>query len=235
MNKLEQSVRVIDIIAATALDAAKTWSWCMTPMTKASGQAYILQHILRNRFFSAVMRPAWMSRCPDLKIVRKTIGQMCEELVFDPAIKAAHTKILWEMGRNTGLTDEQMENVVPETGTAASFAIMENLARNWHWTVGWIGSSIDEFVLVQMEDHNFRPRKWQEAFDLSKDEVFFFDYHLTADLEHAGKKVWEPMQPYINDEVEAEILRALPLVMEAHRLFYCGVDSQAQRIEQGAT
>ena len=197
MNESDQAISVVDGIAAAALEAAKSWPWVLAPLTKAAGQAYILQHILRNRFFSAVMRPAWMSRCPDLKIVRKTIGQMNEELVYDPAIKVAHTTILWQMGRNVGLTDEQMDNVQPELGTAASFAIMENLARNWHWTVGWLGSSIDEFVLVQLAEHNFRPEKWKQAFDLTDEQVFFFDYHLTADMEHAGKKVWRPMQDHL--------------------------------------
>lgn len=231
MAKLEQSIGVVDHIAAAALEAAKSWPWVLDPLTKAAGQAYILQHILRNRFFSAVMRPAWMSRCPDLKIVRKTIGQMNEELVYDPAIKVAHTTILWQMGRNVGLTDEQMDNVQPELGTAASFAIMENLARNWHWIVGWLGSSIDEFVLVQLAEHNFRPEKWKQAFGLTDEQVFFFDYHLTADMEHAGKKVWRPMQDHLTPVIEAEIQRSLPLLLESHRLFYEGVAAQARRIE----
>lgn len=230
MNK---QTNIIETLANASLEAAKTWDWVSAkPMTKAAGQAYILQHILRNRFFSAVMRPAWMSRCPDFKIVRQTIGQMCEELVYDPAIKVSHTDILWKAGRNIGLTDEQMDNVTPEIGTEASFAIMENLSRNSHWTVGWIGSSIDEFVLVQLEEHNFRPKIWQETFGLTEEEVFFFDYHLTADLEHAGKKVWRPMEKYVTEEVEAEIIAKLPLLLEAHRLFYAGVESQTKRLEK---
>lgn len=233
MAKREEAISVVDTIAAAAVDAAKTWPWVCDSLTKASGQAYILQHILRNRFFSAVMRPAWMSRCPDLKIVRKTIAQMSEELVYDPAIKVAHTHILWQVGRNIGLTDAQMDNVKPEVSTAASFSIMENLARDWHWTVGWLGSSIDEFVLVQLPNHNFRPEKWKQALGLTDEQVFFFDYHLTADLEHAGKKVWRPMQDHLTPVIETEIMRALPLLLESHRLFYEGVASQTRRIEQG--
>jgi hypothetical protein len=99
---------ILDYIAKESLAAARHWPWVVAPLTRATGRVYILQHVLRNRFFSSVMRPAWMSRCPDLAIMRKTISQMHEELVLDPAIGAAHTKILFEMGRNTGLTDEQM-------------------------------------------------------------------------------------------------------------------------------
>jgi len=228
-----QATFVVDEISAASLAAAREWDWVTSELTLERGQAYVLQHILRNRFFSAVMRPAWMSHCPDMAIVRKTIAQMMEELVFDPAIKTAHTKILWEMGRNLGLTNEQMDTVEPETETAASFAIMENLARDWHWTVGWMGSSIDEFVLVQLPEHNFRPERWKQALGLTDKQVFFFDYHLTADLEHAGKKVWEPMRRHITPAIEAEIRRSIPLLLESHRLFYAGVERHAQRIAAG--
>ncbi len=134
------------------------------------------------------------------------------------------------MGRNVGLTDEQMANVEAETETAASFAIQEQLARQWHWTVGWLGSSIDEFVLTQLPGHNIQPDNWRKAFDLSEAEVFFFDYHLKADLEHAGTKTWAPMRPHVTVDVCEEIVRALPLILESHRLFYVGVERHAERL-----
>ena len=51
--------------------------------TPGRARAYMLQHLLRNRLFSTVLRPAWLSRCPDLTVVRKTIEQMREEFVRD--------------------------------------------------------------------------------------------------------------------------------------------------------
>lgn len=230
MSATPESDDILDYIASESLASARNWPWVLAPLTDASGRAFILQHVLRNRFFSSVMRPAWLSRCPDLAIVRKTISQMNEELVLDTAIGAAHTKILFEMGRNVGLTDDQMNNVEPEVETAASFAIQEHLARQWHWAIGWLGSSIDEFVLTQLPGHNIHPQNWRDAFGLSEAEVFFFDYHLTADLEHAGTKTWAPMRPHVDAAVRNEIVRALPLVLESHRLFYVGVERHAARL-----
>ena len=230
MTTNERGTELIDHIAGAALAAAREWPWVLGELTRERAQAYILQHVLRNRFFSSVMRPAWMSRCPDLKIVRKTISQMCEELVHDPAIDAAHTKILFEMGRNIGLTDAQMNGVEPEIETAASFAIQENLARDWHWAVGWLGSSIDEFVLTQLPGHNFHPDNWRAAFNLTDQQVFFFEYHLKADLEHAGVKTWAPLAPHVTEAVAAQLRRGLPLILEAQRLFYTGVERHAQRL-----
>src|ERR1044072_6535640 len=104
---------LIDEIVERALEVGREIAWYSEPLTHGRGRAYLLQHILRNRLLSSVLRPAWMSRCPDLDVVRKTIAQMREELVMDQWIGACHTTILWEMGRNIGLTDEEMNNTEP--------------------------------------------------------------------------------------------------------------------------
>lgn len=226
---------IVDKIAARCVESANNWPWLTGKMTVGMAQAWMIQHSIRNRLFSSMYRPAWMSRCPDQAIVRRTISQMGEELVYDPAIKAAHTKILWEMGRNVGLTDAQMNATVPETETAAALGLLEHLARDWHWTVGWLGSSIDEFVLTALPGHNFHPDRWKECLGLAEEQVFFFRYHLSADLEHAGIKVWRPMEPWLNADVEAQIRRGLPLILEAQRLFYAGVERQAARLPASGT
>ena len=106
---------IIDEICEYALSVAAEVPWLNEPLTRGRGKAYLLQHIPRNRLYSGVTRPAWLSRCPDLAVVRKTISQMREELVFDDRIAQPHTSILWQMGRNIGLTDEQMNNVRGKT------------------------------------------------------------------------------------------------------------------------
>ena len=96
---------IIDEICDHALHVAADIPWLSEPLTRGRGRAYLLQHIPRNRLYSSVTRPAWMSRCPDLAVVRKTIGQMREEIVYDDKIAQPHTTLLWQMGRNVGLTD----------------------------------------------------------------------------------------------------------------------------------
>ena len=105
---MPNATSVIDEICDYSLKVAADIPWLSEPLTRGRGRAYLLQHIPRNRLLSSVMRPAWMSRCTDLAVVRKTIGQMREELVLDDQIAQPHTSILWQMGRNIGLTDEQM-------------------------------------------------------------------------------------------------------------------------------
>jgi pyrroloquinoline quinone (PQQ) biosynthesis protein C len=226
---------IIDYVIHTTLDAARTWPWCLEPLTKGSARAFVLQHILRNRFYSAVMRPAWMSRCPDLAIVRKTISQMRQELVYDDAIQAAHTKILWQLGRNIGLTDEQMDNVRPEPLVALFFSSLEDLARNRHWLVGWLGSSIDEFLGGNLAGHNFHADNWMRDLGLSEEQVFFWRYHEQADLDHAGEAVWEPIRRHATSEaVRKEIEQGLVVALEAHRCFYEGIARLGERLDRNS-
>lgn len=224
---------IVDVICERALDMAPQVPWLVEPLTPGRGQAFILQHILRNRWFSGVIRPAWLSRCPDLALVRKTIGQMREELVFDDEISQPHTTLLWEMGRNVGLTDEEMNATRAVPLVDVSLNVMENVARTRHWVAGWLSTSVDEFILTAMPGrHNFRPEAWQQAYGLSGAQVFFFSYHTRADDDHAGRKVWEPIARHVTSEADRrEVLDGMDLALTASKLFYQGVCELGDRID----
>lgn len=224
---------IVDVICERALEMAPQVPWLVEPLTPGRGQAFILQHILRNRWFSGVIRPAWLSRCPDLALVRKTIGQMREELVFDDEISQPHTTLLWEMGRNVGLTDEEMDATRAVPLVDVSLNVMENVARTRHWAAGWLSTSVDEFILTAMPGrHNFRPEAWQQAYDLSDAQVFFFSYHTRADDDHAGRKVWEPIARHVTSGADRrEVLDGMDLALTASKLFYQGVCELGDRID----
>lgn len=224
---------IVDVICERALEMAPQVPWLVEPLTPGRGQAFILQHILRNRWFSGVIRPAWLSRCPDLTLVRKTIGQMREELVFDDEISQPHTTLLWKMGRNVGLTDEEMDATRAVPLVDVSLNVMENVARTRHWVAGWLSTSVDEFILTAMPGrHNFRPEAWQQAYDLSDAQVFFFSYHTRADDDHAGRKVWEPIARHVTSETDRrEVLDGMDLALTASKLFYQGVCELGDRID----
>ena len=208
--------------------------WLSEPLTPGLGKAFILQHILRNRLLSSVIRPAWVSRCPDLDVVRKTIGQMREELVRDDAIEQAHTELLRQMGRNIGLSDEEMNVVRPVPLVEAAFNVWENIARTRHWIAGWLSSSVDEFILVAMPEHNFQAAPWKRTFDLDDDQVFFLSYHNKADEDHAGRDVWRPIEDHLTSAAERrDVLDALMLALTALGLFYQGIGELGDAFDAG--
>jgi pyrroloquinoline quinone (PQQ) biosynthesis protein C len=229
---------IVEVIAERCVAAAADWSWFHEKLTPGQAQAWMLQHSIRNRLFSSVWRPAWMSRCPDQAIVRKTIGQMLEELVYDKGIEAAHTKILWEMGRTIGLTDEQLNNAQPVPKVDLYNNITENLCRNRHWIIGWLSTSLEEFVLTAYEGQTSMDyRKWQSDLGLTEKQVFFFSYHQIADMEHAGKKVWRPIRSHVTtDELAEDVLAGLDTALNAATLFYEGIKKLGNELDDaGAT
>lgn len=224
---------IIDEICEYSLSVAAEVPWLNEPLTRGRGKAYLLQHIPRNRLYSAVTRPAWLSRCPDLAVVRKTISQMREELVFDDRIAQPHTSILWQMGRNVGLTDEQMNNVKLEPLVEVAFTVWDNIARTRHWIAGWLATSVDEFIISTMPKHNFQAEAWKRTFNLNDEHVFFFSYHTKADDDHAGRRVWDPITRHVHDEqTRQEILDGMKLALTALRLFYQGICELGDRLDR---
>lgn len=229
------SNRVIDEICEHALQMAAEVPWLNEPLTKGRGRAYLLQHIPRNRLYSAVIRPAWVSRCPDLAVVRKTISQMREELVYDDQIAQPHTSILWQMGRNIGLTDEQMNTTKPVPLVEVAFHVWENIARTRHWIAGWLSSSVDEFIITNLPKHNFQAEVWKQTFGLNDEQVFFFAYHTKADDDHAGRRVWEPIARHLTDEKEKQaVLADMHLALTALKLFYQGICELGDQLDKAA-
>jgi pyrroloquinoline quinone (PQQ) biosynthesis protein C len=224
---------IIDEICDHALHVAADIPWLSEPLTRGRGRAYLLQHIPRNRLYSSVTRPAWMSRCPDLAVVRRTIGQMREEIVYDDKIAQPHTTLLWQMGRNVGLTDEQMNTVKPVPLVEVAFNVWENIARTRHWVAGWLATSVDEFIITAMPKHNIQAEAWKKAFGLNDEQVFFFSYHTKADEDHAGRQVWEPIARHVHDErTRQEILDGMKLALTALVLFYQGIAELGDQMDR---
>lgn len=215
---------IIDELCACALEVGKEIPWLTEPLTPGRGRAYLLQHILRNRLLSSVIRPAWMSRCPDLEVVRKTIGQIREELVHDDVIGQGHSTLLRQMGRNIGLTDREMDSVTPVPLVEVAFNVWENIARTRHWIAGWLSSSVDEFIFIEMRPDSLQPEAWKRTFNLNDEQVFFFTYHARADLDHAGRKVWEPIERHVTSgQLRRDVLDGMRLALTALKLYYQGV------------
>jgi pyrroloquinoline quinone (PQQ) biosynthesis protein C len=174
-----------------------------------------------------------MSRCPDLAIVRKTIGQMREELVYDDEISQPHTTLLWEMGRHTGLTTEQMDSTRPVPLVDVALSVWEHIARTRHWVAGWLATSVDEFMLTAMSGaHNFRAEAWKQTYNLTDEQVFFFSYHTKADDDHAGRQVWEPIAEHVTtDRERQEVLDGMELALTGCKLFYQGICELGDKID----
>ena len=158
---------------------------------------------------------------------------MREELVYDDQIAQPHTSILWQMGRNIGLTDEQMNTTKPVPLVEVAFNVWENIARTRHWIAGWLATSTDEFIISNLPKHNFQAEAWKKAFNLTDEQVFFFTYHTKADDDHAGRRVWEPITCQVHDErTYQEIIDGMTLALTALQLFYQGITEFGDQMDR---
>ena len=72
-----------------------------------------------------------------------------------------------------------------------------------------------------------------KALDLRADQVFFFSYHVKADEEHAGRKVWGPIVDHARESRDREeILKGANSALEGLRLFYKGVADLGDRFDE---
>lgn len=234
---MDAKVAIVDEIAAVCLESAEQWRWIREPLTPGRAQAWLLQHSLRNLWFSSILRPAWMSRCPDQAIVRKTISQMLEEIVHDPNLGYPHTKLMRELGGHIGLSEEQFIHAEPTWQTDLWFNVNENLCRTRHWIVGWLATSLEEFVLLEPGFNVLDDGRWQADLGLTEKQLYFLTYHQVADMEHAGKKVWKPMRSHVtNDEIKADVMKGLHTALQINKIFYDGVAELGDRLDaQGAS
>ena len=234
---MDAKVEITNQIAETCVASANTWPWIKDQLTPGLAQAWLMQHGLRNIWFSSILRPAWMSRCPDQVVVRKTIGQMLEEIVHDKELGYPHTRLLREFGEHLGLTQQQVINAEPTWQTDLWLNVTENLCRTRHWIVGWLSTSIEEFVLLQPGFEVLNTDRWIEQLGLREDQLYMLTYHQVADLEHAGKKVWQPIRNHVDtDELREDVMSGLKTALSINKLFYEGVVELGAKLDAaGAT
>ena len=218
------SATLINDICARAQEQARGIQIFSEPLTRGRAVTWIEQHSLRNLALSWVFRPAWMSRCEDLAVVEKTIGQIREELVHDDKIGRGHRGLLHELAAAMGVSKERLAAVQPLMSTRGAFAIWENMTRTQPWTHGWIATSHGEYLVIATDSKTLDPAHWKAQFALSDEQVFFLSYHQKADLEHGGAEVWQPLLKWIKTEEQARgVLEAVDLAVYASWLFYEGI------------
>ena len=155
---------------------------------------------------------------------------------MDDEIGTGHTTILWQMGRNVGLTDDEMNTVKPLPLVDVAFHAWENIARTRHWIAGWLSTSVDEFLLGSLPENNFLPGAWKRAFGLNDEQVFFFSYHTKADDDHAGREVWKPILRHVKShEAKREILAGLNVALTVQKLFYEGICQAGDEWDRGSS
>jgi len=170
--------------------------WFHEPMTRGRARMFALQHRLNTRQRNSVLKLKVAANCSDWETRIRIIRACSEEVIADHAHGGGrpHWQILEDLGVKIGLKRTEMQKAGPLPSTELAWAAWEGLMANRHWLEGIVANTCAERINVPgygtgaFRKHGWfglERRRWGRLFDLSGDELEFFELHTEADIEHS--------------------------------------------------
>jgi pyrroloquinoline quinone (PQQ) biosynthesis protein C len=170
--------------------------WFHEPMTRGRARMFALQHRLNTRQRNSVLKLKVAANCSDWETRIRIIRACSEEVIADHAHGGGrpHWQILEDLGVKIGLKRTEMQKAEPLPSTELAWAAWEGLMANRHWLEGIVANTCAERINVPgygtgaFRRHGWfglERRRWGRLFDLSGDELEFFELHTEADIEHS--------------------------------------------------
>jgi pyrroloquinoline quinone (PQQ) biosynthesis protein C len=211
--------RVIEGLDAECDDFARRCRAFTEDMTANRAKMFVLQHRQNTRYRNSVLKLRVATNCPEWDVKLGIIAACTEEIIADNEHGGGqpHWKILEELGVTIGLDRDEIRTATPLASTQLSWSAWEGLMSNTHWLKGLIANTCAERINIPgYGDGEFREkgwfgmerRRWQEIFDLSEDELFFFKLHSVADIAHSDLG-WNTAGEYAEKlHMEDEVIEA---------------------------
>ena len=171
--------------------------WFHEPMTKGRARMFAIQHRLNTRQRNSVLKLKVATNCTDWDTRIRIIQACSEEVIADHEHGGGrpHWQILEDLGVRIGIKRRVLQRAAPLASTELAWAAWEGLMANRHWLEGIVANTCAERVNVpgygtgEFRRHGWfglERRRWGELFDLSDDELEFFELHTAADVEHSN-------------------------------------------------
>jgi pyrroloquinoline quinone (PQQ) biosynthesis protein C len=167
------------------------------PLTRGRATMFVLQHRQNTRQRNSVLKLRVATNCPDWDVRLRIIGACSEEIIADHEHGGGrpHWAILEELGLKIGLKREQMQTAPLLVSTQLAWLAWEALMSNRHWLEGLVANTCAERPNVPgygaglIEQHGwfgFERHRWGKLFNLSVDDLEFFELHSEADVAHSN-------------------------------------------------
>jgi pyrroloquinoline quinone (PQQ) biosynthesis protein C len=180
---------------------------------------FALQHRLNTRQRNSVLKLKVATNCSDWETRLRIIRACSEEVIADHAHGGgrAHWQILEDLGVRVGIPRNEMQHAKPLPSTELCWAAWEGLMANRHWLEGVVANTCAERVNVPGYGKGVLRRRgwfglerqrWRKLFDLSDDELEFFELHTEADIEHSDTG-WRAVEKFARElRMEDAVVRA---------------------------
>jgi pyrroloquinoline quinone (PQQ) biosynthesis protein C len=204
--------RVVDAFAARC-------RWFREPLSAGRARMFALQHRLNTRQRNSVLKLKVATNCSDWETRLRIIRACSEEVIADHAHGGgrAHWQILEDLGVRVGIPRNEMQHAKPLPSTELCWAAWEGLMANRHWLEGVVANTCAERVNVPGYGKGVLRRRgwfglerqrWRKLFDLSDDELEFFELHTEADIEHSDTG-WRAVEKFARElRMEDAVVRA---------------------------
>jgi pyrroloquinoline quinone (PQQ) biosynthesis protein C len=204
--------RVVDAFAARC-------RWFREPLGAGRARMFALQHRLNTRQRNSVLKLKVATNCSDWETRLRIIRACSEEVIADHAHGGgrAHWQILEDLGVRVGIPRNEMQHAKPLPSTELCWAAWEGLMANRHWLEGVVANTCAERVNVPGYGKGVLRRRgwfglerqrWRKLFDLSDDELEFFELHTEADIEHSDTG-WRAVEKFARElRMEDAVVRA---------------------------
>jgi len=179
------------------------------PMTRGRARMFAMQHRLNTRQRNSVLKLKVATNCTDWDTRIGIINACSQEVIADHEHGGGrpHWKILEDLGTRIGVKRSDLQNARPLSSTQLCWAAWEGLMANRHWLEGIVANTCAERVNVPGYGTGLFKKagwfgmeriRWGKLFNLSSDELEFFELHTDADIEHSDMG-WKAVERFARD------------------------------------
>jgi pyrroloquinoline quinone (PQQ) biosynthesis protein C len=133
---------------------------------------------------------------------------------------------------------DEIENAVPLPTTEIAWAAWEGLMANKHWLEGVVANACAERANVpgygigasrELGMAGAQRPQWKKLFNLTDDQVEFWEMHSAADLEHSDI-AWKAVAEHAERlNMEDDVLHALDVNLRVWELYFNGICDAGDR------
>lgn len=214
------------------------------PLTEGRAKMFVLQHRQNTRQRNSVLKLRVATNCPDWDVRMRIIGACSEEVIADHEHGGGrpHWAILEDLGTRIGLRRAAMQNAKLLASTQLCWLAWEALMSNRHWLEGLIANTCaersnipgyGEGVIEKRGWFGMERARWKRLFDLSDDDLDFFELHTEADIAHSDLG-WRTVAEHAAKEGMADaVVGACRLNLRVWTMYLDGIAAGGDALDRG--
>jgi pyrroloquinoline quinone (PQQ) biosynthesis protein C len=204
------------------------------PLTPGRARTFVKQHRMNTRQRNSVLKLKVATNIPDWDTKLKVIKACSQEIIADNEFGHGkpHWEILTELGEAIGLKRDEILAAKPLPSTQIAWAAWEGLMANKHWLEGIVANACAERANVpgygtgmarEIGMSGAQRPQWKKLFNLSDDQVEFWEMHSAADLEHSNIAWHAVAENAERLRMEDHVLHALDINLRVWEMYFHGI------------